>query len=468
MVKWRFRYEALNYVSWALYERGRNVMRGSRQARSESDLRIQDPPRSALPAWRVLFSPLAGRDFRLYWIGNLSSLVGDQFQIIALALLVLELPQGASGLGAVLMVQALPRLVLSLASGVVIDRHRARFVLLASNLVQAVVAGALCGIALSGELTMAYVYLYAITSGIGLAFSYPSAIALIPELVSSSDVRSANSLSVSMLNLSRFLVPPIASALIAAAGVAAAFGVNSASFLIAAACVGLIRGTRGPPKPKSTERKTRWWIELGDGLRFARNDPPVWLAILMSALYSLGYYGAAFVSLPALAKLTLGAGEFGVGLVYSALGAGAVLGALVTGSVRRLPRPGLAGSLVMSGNGLALATVAFVPSVWLATPMLFFSGVCGAASAVIFFSLVQTRAPTRMRGRVMGIYSLAIVGTYPLSFGLAGMANGLMGSRATILCGGIILIAAGLLGLVRAEMRHIELPDSRAGPHMQN
>lgn len=434
-------------------------MRRPVRAKSRPGPRIPDERRNRDSAWRTLLSPLSGRDFRLFWTGNVISLFGDQFQIIALALLVLETSQGAVGLGTVLMVQALPRLVLSLVSGVAIDRIRARTVLLVSNLLQAVVAGALCYVALDGELPISYVYLYALASGIALAFSHPSASTLIPEIVSSKHVRSANSLSVSMLNLSRFLVPPFASAVIATAGVAAAFGVNSASFLVAAACIGLIHGAGSAPAGAGDTRERRWWTEIGDGLRTARSDSPVWITILMSAVYSLGYYGTAFVSLPALATLTLDAGEAGVGVVYSALGAGAIAGALITGGMRRLTRPGLAGSVAMLGNGVALGAVAFVPTIWLATPMLILSGVCGAASAVIFFSLVQIRTPAQMRGRIMGIYSLAIVATYPLSFGLAGLANGFLGSRATILCGGAAIVVAGVLGLVRAEMRRVESPE---------
>lgn len=415
------------------------------------------------PAWRVLLAPLAGRDFRLFWTGNLISLAGDQFQIIALALLLLDLPHGAAGLGSVLMVQALPRLGLALASGVAIDRLRARTVLVASNLFQGVVVGGLCVLAAAGRLTMGHVYLYALASGTALAFSYPAASALVPELVAPPEVRSANSLSVSMLNLTRFLVPPLASWAIAVAGVAAAFGANGLSFLAAAACVGLIRSGRRPTaEPGASEGAApgHWMAELREGIRAARADLPTWLAVVMSAVYSLGYYGTAFVSLPALAKLTLGAGEAGVGVVYSALGAGALAGALVTGSLARLRRPGLVGSLVVVGNGSALVAVAFCPSVWLAAPILFLSGVCGATSAVIFFSLVQTRAADHVRGRIMGIYSLAIVGMYPLSFGLAGVVNDLVGARTTILVGGAAVVLAGVLGLWHRAMRDLDTPEA--------
>lgn len=443
--------------------RGRPPVNGLPEARREAGggpPPASEPVRPSRPAWRVLLAPLALRDFRLFWVGNVISLVGDQFQIIAIALLVLDLPQGAAGLGSVLMVQALPRLVLALLSGVAIDRFRARAVLLGSNLAQAAVVGALCLLAVSGRLTMAHVYLYAFASGTALAFSYPAASALIPELVPAAAVRTANSLSVSMLNLSRFLVPPVASWVIAVAGVAAAFGANGASFLVAAACVALIRSGRRPRGvPEGAAGRAPWYEELRDGVRAARRDVPTWIAIVVSGIYSLGYYGIAFVSLPALAKLTLGAGEAGVGVVYSALGAGALVGALVTGGLAGVRRPGLVGSLVVVGNGSALAAVSFAPSVWLAAPALFVSGVCGAASAVIFFSLVQTRAPESVRGRIMGVYSLAIVGMYPLSFGLAGVVNDLVGSRATILLGGVTVALAGLVGLWHREMRRLEARD---------
>jgi MFS family permease len=409
--------------------------------------------------WAVLTAPLGNRDYLLFWLGNLASLTGDQFQIVALTLLVLDLPQGAVGLGAVLTVQAVPRVVLTVLSGVVIDRLRPRSVLLASHVCQAVAVAGLVLLAVTGWVELWHLYVYALVSGTALAFSYPAASTLIPELLPPSQVRSANSLAVSMLNLTRFLVPPVASWLVAWAGVALAFGVNALSFLVAALCVGLIRsalpsrgGREGAPVP--------WTGQLVSGLRAARDDGVIWLAVVVSTIYSLGYYGTAFVSLPAFATIDLQGGEKGVGIIYSALGAGALLGAVLAGATRRLPRSGLIGSAVTGLNGAALAGAGLSSSIWTTAGALVVSGGCGAVSAVIFFSLVQTRAGEGVRGRILALYSTAIVGMFPLSFGLAGLVNGLLGSRWTVVSGGLVVLLAGVVGLAGRPMRRAELPEA--------
>jgi len=410
--------------------------------------------------WRTLAAPLRAPGFRLFFVGNVISLIGDQFQMIALALLILDLPEGVAGLGAVLMVQAIPRLVFSIFGGVAIDRLQARTILIGSYWLQGAVVGVLVVLAASDSLALWHLYVYGVLSGGMLAFSYPASNAMIPELLPASEVRGANALSVSMFNLSRFLVPPLASWVIAVAGIALALGFNALSFLVAALCIGLIRRSPQVSSRLTGNGESRWWDEVKEGIDAARSDQVVWLAIVMSAIYSLGYYGTAFVALPALAKITLGAGEQGVGILYSALGAGALCGAVLTGGLDRVGRPGLLGGLVVAGNGIALSCAGLAPSVWSAVPALLISGICGAASAVVFFSLVQTRAAPHVRGRILSLYSLAIVGMYPVSFGLAGLLSDVLGTRVTIVAGGIVVLLGGLLGLGHRALREVELAES--------
>lgn len=245
---------------------------------------------------KTLFQPLQIDNYRFLWFGNLISLVGDQFQIIAMTLLVLNVTQGATDLGIILMFQALPRVVFSLVSGIAIDHFSARKVLIVSNLVQGILVAGLCVLAVGDELNLWHLYIYALISGTALAFSYPAGNSMIPELVPPSQVRSANALSATVFSLSRFVVPAIAAWVVAAAGIASAFGINALTFVLAVLFVALIH----LPAEKTIrdgldERDTSWWKKLATGFNAARKNSVIWIAIIISLIYSLGYYGVALL-----------------------------------------------------------------------------------------------------------------------------------------------------------------------------
>src|SRR5439155_27320533 len=131
--------------------------------------------------------------------------------------------------------------------------------------------------------------------------------------------------------------------------------------------------------------------------------------------------------LPGLAKLALDGGDQGVGLLYGAFGVGALGGTLLTGTVAALPRQGVVGARIIVAGGVALAVAGLMPSVWAAAPWVALSGAAQASVVVIFFSLVQTRAPADARGRVLSLYMLGVFGIAPLSYAIAALVGDLLG-----------------------------------------
>lgn len=406
-------------------------------------------PASHLTGRFPLLAPLADRNFAVFWAGRTISLSGDQFQTVALAVTALDLTRSASGLGTVLMVQAVPRALLMLFGGAATDRFRPRTVMLVSDLLQSLVVGALALLAFSGALQFWHLLVYAALSGTVYAFFLPASNTIVPELVPREQVNAANALTTTALNLGLFLVPPVAGLTVAAVGPALAFAVNA--FALLGSVVTLWR-IRLAPRPAHSVRAGSALRQVAVSLAAARKDLPIWLTLIMAVVYCFGFQGATFVGLPALAKLSLSTGDAGVGFLLGARGIGALIGGIIVGSVA-IRRPGLVGSLVILGLSAALFSAAFAPTMALAVPSFALAGAFGAAVGVIYFTLVQTRAPVEHRGGIMALLSLAIFGLSPLAYGLAGMVGAALSPRGILAFGALCIGLSGLLGLAFRKMR---------------
>jgi MFS family permease len=398
-----------------------------------------------------LLVPFLDRNYLIYWIGRTISFSGDQFQTVALAIVALDLTHSTSGLGAILTVQAIPRAVLMLFGGAATDRFRARTVMLVSDSLQSLVVLGIAILAFSGALSLWHLIAYAALSGTVFAFFLPASNTIVTDLVPDDQVRAANALGNTAFNAAVFVVPPLAGVAVASLGVAPAFAYNAVALLGSVATLSLVR-----EKPRAVA------IHDGDhpnvlrhlrtSLVAARRDTPIFLTLIMAIVYCLGFFGATLVGLPALAKLSLGAGDAGVGLILGARGVGGLVGGLVAGavSIRRL---GLVGSVVIVGLAITMAIGALSPTLWLAAFWFGLSGVAGSACGVIFFTLVQLRAPEEHRGGIMGLVSLAIFGVTPLGFAIAGAVGSILGPREILLFSAACIGASGILGLASKAMR---------------
>ena len=416
------------------------------------------PPAPRVPAAApraALLAPLRTPAYRLLWTGRLISLVGDAFQLVVLPALVLDLTGRPSGLGTVLMAQAIPRALLLLAGGVLTDRFSPRSVMVASNLAQAVIVATLLVPAGAGTLSLWHVYLYAVAFGAVSAFFLPASTSVVPDLLPRGQVRAGNALALVTGNLTRFAVPPLAGIVIAAAGRPVAFAVNAASFLIAALLFWRLppaehQSSAAPGAPRSIGA----WNQVREGIAAARQDREVWLAIMLSTVFWFGYAGAVFVGLPALAKLTYGLGDAGVGLLLGASGAGALLGAVVAGGARAVPRASRTACAAVTLGGAALLLAGLAPALSLAIACLVLSGALGSACAVILLSLVQTRAHEAARGRVMSLMTLGVFGSAPFSYAAAGVAADAVGPRVLLVAAGAIIALAGAAALLHRTADH--------------
>src|SRR4051812_31237047 len=414
---------------------------------------MRDAARLRAPARAPgLLDPLACHGLRWALAGRLLALTAAAAQSGTLSLLVLDATGRPSGWGTVLTVQAVPQVLLILVAGVAVDRFRPVGVMAVSSLLQALALAPLLVLTLGGAegLEIWHLYIYAIVSGIVAAFTVPASQSMVPEIVPSEMVRSANALWLLAFHMARFVGPPTASTLAAVSGHPAALAMAILLFVLGAAALLPIRQSSGH-RPASEPA----WRQVVQGYRGARRDPVLWAIILSAAIYNLGASGATLVGLPTLAKLTLDSSDQGVGILFGALGASALAGIGLTSSIAKLPRQGVVAAVTDVAMGLAIAAAGLAPSLWVAVPCLVVAGAFGAAGGVIFLTLAQTRCPPEMRGRVMALMSLSLFGLTPLAYGFGGLLGDLLGSRGILVIGGGIVALAGLGMLTQRSMREI-------------
>jgi MFS family permease len=399
-----------------------------------------------------LLAPLRARGYVLAWSSRTLSLMGDAAQAVVVSAIVLDLTAAVSAWGVVLALQAIPRTLLMLVGGLAVDRFRPRAIMVASNLLM---AGAVVALALpgtSGTVQLAHLYFFALLFGVAQAFFMPASASIVPDLVPAEQVRSANALWMMAFNVARFLAPPLAGALLALSGHGAGLVLVAGLFLGSTL---LLLPVESAPSEAPTEAGGPWQ-RLAEGLRAARRDEVVWPTVLVVAVLGLGSLSASLVGLPALAKLTLAAGDQGVGLLLGAVGAGALLGAAAAGAAARLTRPAAMGCGAIVGTGLALALAGLAPSLAAAMALLLLSGALASAASVIFWTLVHARTPRHVRGRVTALTTLALFGPAPIAFALAALVGDALGPRAVVVAGGLVVALAGAAGLLVPALRRAE------------
>ncbi|RPH33245.1 MAG: MFS transporter, partial [Chloroflexi bacterium] len=309
--------------------------------------------------WRM-FRPLAGRDFRLLFIGETISLLGDHFHFIALAWLTLEITGSGLALGTVLLVAGLPRAVLVLVGGVAADRFSPRTIMLASNSIRALIVGVLTLMIVTGTVELWMLYILAFLFGAVDAFFWPAQGAIVPMLVDEDQLPGANGLMQGSQQLTGLIGPALAGILVATVGTAWAFGIDAVSFAIASLALALIVG--GRRRTVIGEHQPSVLRTIRSGLSYAWRDPGIRSLILLSTVLNFAINGPISVGIAWMANNQFEDGAQAFGFILAAFGAGALAGAIVAGSmgaVRELGWLTVIGAVVM---GIALALVAIAPT----------------------------------------------------------------------------------------------------------
>jgi MFS family permease len=403
-------------------------------------------PAAAAGRGPALLSPLRERDFRLLFGGETISVLGDHFHFVALAWLTLQLTGSGLALGTVLMTAAVPRAVFMLLGGALSDRFSPRSLMLSSNAIRAVVMAIIAALVLTGNAQLWQLYLLAGIFGIVDAFFYPAINTIMPMLVVEQQLPAANALVHGSQQLAGLVGPAMAGLLVAAVQTGPAFAIDAVSFAIAALTLVLIRGgrraaTTDPPTTPPSVLQT-----IGSGLRYAWSDPAIRTLVVLTTALNLAFEGPVSVGLAWLANNRFDGGSAAFGFILSAFGAGALLGAIVAGSVRRVPK---LGAVVLSIGvllGIGLALIGTAPSVLVVLGIVAPMGVLIGFVNVQVVAWMQARVAETMRGRVMSLLMLGSVGLAPVSLAVTGVLLDLGAATLTFAIAGAICVAASLAG----------------------
>jgi MFS family permease len=408
-----------------------------------------------------MWRPLAVRDFRLLWVGQGISILGDQFYLVALPWLVLHLTGSGLILGTLLLTATVPRLVFLLIGGAVSDRVSPHKVMVWSNLLRALVCTILTALVLLGWIKIWHLFALAAAFGMVDAFFSPALRVFIPLVLEPDQLAAGNALLQGSNMLSKFLGPSLAGLLVAAVGTGIAFGFDTGTFVFAAACLILMKRRNSVETAQAAAKgsvQSSFFGSIREGVRYTWSQPAIRSLIIIIAVIEFSFAGPFTVGLASLAEIKFAGGATAFGVMLSVLGGGFLLGTVIAGSVKSTARLGT--SMVMASFALAigLGLLGLVPNVVWACVLLAIIGTIGGCFQLLNAVWFQTKSDPRMRGRVMSVVLLCSYGLTPFSYALAGALTKVSVTFMFGVTGTFLLLASAFC----ASNRH-QIDGSNAG-----
>jgi MFS family permease len=401
-----------------------------------------------------IFRALRSRNYRLFFTGQLISLVGTWLARLAMSWLVYRLTGSKLLLGVVAFVGQIPTFLLAPFIGVLVDRWQLRRTLVVTQTLAMLQAFAIAGLTLAGVVTVNHILVLAVFLGLINAIDMPARQSFVVHMVERrEDLSNAIALNSSMVNAARLLGPSIAGILIATVGEGYCFLLNGISFIPVVAAFMAMRVA-----PQVKRQPKQMLSELEEGFTYIRGSIAIRSILLLMALVSL--VGVPYmVLMPVFARDILKGGPRTLGFLMAAAGGGALAGGLTLASRRSVI--GLGRWLVRASSafGIALIIFSFSRHLWVSLAVLPFAGYSMIVQPASSNTLLQTIVEDSKRGRVMSFFSMAFQGMMPIGSLLAGrMAETSLGAPGTVAIGGFCCIAGSImfrrqLPLIREQLR---------------
>jgi MFS family permease len=393
------------------------------------------------------FRSLQNRNYRLFFTGQLVSVVGTWMQTVAQSWLVLTLTGSGLALGVAAALQFLPMLLFGAWGGLVADRFDKRRLLVATQSAAGLLAFVLGLLVVTDVVTLWMVYALALLLGAVSVVDMPTRQAFVTEMVGADEVPNAVGLNSAVFNTGRLVGPAAAGLLVASVGVGPCFLLNAVSY------VGVVAGLRAM-RVDELHRQAPVVAGPGQvraGLRYVWSTPELRSTLLLVA--AIGTFGLnQTVVLPLLARYALSGGVRLYGLLSSMIAAGSLAGALFAASRRRPSRRLLLGSAAAFGSFTIVAAAA--PSPLTVAVALVPTGLATLLFLASANSTLQLGSAADMRGRVMALYGLVLLGSNPVGGPLLGWVSGRWGPRVGMGLGGVVSLGAALLAVaVRSGRR---------------
>jgi MFS family permease len=400
---------------------------------------------------RVTLRALRHRNFQLFFGGQLASLIGTWMQTIAQSWLVYRLTASSLLLGAVGFAGQIPVFLIAPIGGATADRHNRHRLVIATQVTSMLLAFVLAGLTLSGTVQVWHIFVLAALLGVVNSFDIPARQSFLVDMVGKEDLMNAIALNSAMFNGARIIGPAIAGIMVASIGEGWCFFVNAVSYIAVIAGLLMMR-VEAPRKLAAHGPRLQHIVE---GFRFVRRTGPILALLLLVGLVSVAAMPYT-VLMPVFADRILHGGARGLGVLMGATGIGALLGALTLASRSGLRGLGLWIALSCGGFGIFLILFSWSRSFWLSTALLVPVGFCMMLELSASNTLIQAIVPDELRGRVMAVYSMMLMGMAPFGALMAGASADRIGAPVTVALGAIICVGGAILFGMRLPSFRVE------------
>jgi MFS family permease len=402
-------------------------------------------------ALAVDLRPLRHRDFRLLWTGEILSETGSNIAVVAVFLQVYRITGSAAAVGLIGLVQLVPLMIGSLFGGPVIDRLDRRKLLLWAQMAQAVGSVLLLASTLIHPAPLVLVYAgAAIVAGVS-GFALATRSAMTPTLVPDEMLPSALALNQVMWQTALIVGPALGGVIVGQLGLGWAYAVDVVSFGATITAVALMRPHPPLVTPLGDEDEPSGWQRLADGFRFLKGRRVLQSTFAIDLVAMV--FGMPRSLFPVLAATQFGAGAEVVGILFSAVSVGALVGALTSGWVHRVERQGFAVIVAVAVWGCAIAAFGLVGDrLPIALVCLAVAGGADVVSAVFRSTILQDSVPDDLRGRLSGIHIAVVAGGPRVGDAEAGFAAAAFSPVVSVVSGGVLcVVGVGALALLVPE-----------------
>ncbi|MBX5455893.1 MAG: MFS transporter [Thermogemmatispora sp.] len=428
---------------------------------------------------------LASRPFRLLWLGQTISNVGNNVFSLALAWQVLLMTHSATAMGLILMAKLIPNLAFVLIGGVAADRLPRRSIVLWSDGLRGLVLLSVTVLGVAGLLQLWLLVVESLIFGIVEGFFNPALMSLPPELVAKEELPSANALTALSLNLAGLVGPALGALLIALVGPFAAFALDAVSFFVSMLLLFPVPIVERHMRPMQEQlgssalalredaegeeeglvRGRLWELrsglqkvlqDVGEGLAYVRQSPWIWVTLLSATVGNVCFIATLAVSMPKLVQVVYGQGAGFLGLLQIAESVGSLLSILLLGMILRLGRRGLLAYLMLMLSAAGVLAFGLIPAplaLWLAPLASILVGFGLTFFNTVYFTILQEQVPGDKLGRVVSLDTIGSLGLAPLGQVLGGILTDRVGAAAVFLLFGTLALGNCFYPLLVREVR---------------
>lgn len=377
--------------------------------------------------------------YRALWIGQIVSLMGTQMRYVAVAYQVYVITGSTVAVGLIGLVEVIPLIIFSIVGGAIADRRDRRQLIARAQVASLLAAAALAFVAFGDSPSLFWIYLITGVASAVNGIDRPARSAMVPQLVPAGTLSAAMALRQVVFQVTQIIGPALAGLMLARFEIGWVYAIDAITYLAAMIALHWVPST--PITSTGDESPVQ---SIKEGLSFAVKTP-VLLSIFSIDLVAM-VFGMPRAVFPELATETFDVGPQGLGILYAAISAGALIGALTTGWVKRVRRQGRAVLLAVTVWGLMITLAGLsLWSFWLTLVFLSIAGAADVISAVFRGTMLQESTPDDLRGRISAVQIMVVTGGPRVGDIEAGLVAGAFGAPASVVIGGIACLAGTAL-----------------------